>query len=156
MIFDIITGSDQKVLREKALPVEVFDDELKKLVDDMVETMLNPGQGGDVTGIGLAANQIGILKRIIIVTFNVHTKKKHKIVPMINPEILELSKSEISYEEGCLSLPKTFGPVTRPQKVKLRWQNVEGNWCEKKIDGWDARIFLHEYDHLEGILFTDY
>jgi len=156
MILDIVTGADQKVLREKALPVTVFDEELKTFVENMVETMLSPGQGDEVKGIGLAANQVGILKRVMIVTFNVHTKKKHKVVPMINPEIIEFGKSEVTYEEGCLSLPKTFGPVTRAKKIKVRWQNEKGNWCEKKLDGWDARIFLHEYDHLEGVLFIDY
>jgi len=156
MILDIVTGKDTPVLREKALLVVDFDADLQNLVEDMVETMLSPGQGDEVKGIGLAANQIGVLKRVMIVTFNVNTKKKHKIVPMINPEIVEFGKSVISYEEGCLSLPGEYGKVTRPQKVKVRWQNEKGNWCEKKLDGWDARIFLHEYDHLDGKLFIDY
>ena len=155
MILDIVVGKDEPVLRAKALPVEVFDKELETLVVSMVETMCNPGQD-EVTGIGLAANQVGVLQRIMIVTFNVHTKKKHKIVPMINPEIVEFGKSEVSYEEGCLSLPGQYGPVKRPAKAKVRWQNLEGNWCEKKLDRWDARIFLHEYDHLDGKLFIDY
>lgn len=156
MILDIVTGKDEAVLRTKALPVENFDADLQVLVDNMVETMLSPGQGDQVKGIGLAANQIGVLQRVMIVTFNVNTKKKHKIVPMINPEIVEYGKSVISYEEGCLSLPGEYGKVTRPQKVKVRWQNEKGNWCEKKLEGWDARVFLHEYDHLEGKLFIDY
>lgn len=156
MILDIVTGADTAVLREVAQPVTKFDASLKKLVDDMIETMLSPGQGDDVKGIGIAANQVGELKRIMIVTFNVHTTKKHKVVAMINPEIVEYGKADISYEEGCLSLPGQYGQVTRPAKVKARWQNIEGNWCEKKLDGWDARIFLHEYDHLEGVLFIDY
>lgn len=156
MILDIVTGQDNPVLRAKAKPVRKFDKDLEKLVDDMTETMLNPGQGEEVTGIGLAANQVGILQRVMIVTFNVHTKKKHKIVPMINPEILECGPAEVTYEEGCLSLPGKYGAVTRPAKVKVRWQNLEGNSCEKKLDGWDARIFLHEHDHLDGKLFIDY
>ncbi len=156
MLLDIVTGANTPVLREKAQPVTEFNDELKQLVDNMVETMLSPGQGDDVKGIGLAANQIGELQRIMIVTFNVNTTKKHKVVAMINPEILEYGKAEVSYEEGCLSLPGQYGQVTRSAKIKVRWQNVEGNWCEKKLDGWDARIFLHEYDHLEGVLFIDY
>lgn len=156
MILDIITGADTPVLRAKAELVEHFDADLQKFVDDMIETMLNPGQGEEVTGIGLAANQVGVLQRVMIVTFNVHTKKKHKIVPMINPEVIEFGKSEISYEEGCLSLPGQYGQVKRPAKVKVRWQNPEGNICEKKLEGWDARIFLHELDHLDGKLFIDY
>jgi len=156
MILDIVTGQSEVVLRAKAQPVEHFDADLQKFVDDMVETMLSPGQGDDVKGIGLAANQVGVLQRVMIVTFNVNTKKKHKIVPMINPEIVEYGKSEITYEEGCLSLPGEYGNVRRPAKIKARWQTPEGNWAEKKLDGWDARIFLHEYDHLDGKLFIDY
>ena len=156
MKLDIITGKDESVLRAKALPVTEFDKDLETLVINMVETMLEPDNGEDVTGIGLAANQVNILKRIMIVTFNVNTRKKHKIVPMINPEILELSPSTIAYEEGCLSLPGQYGQVTRPAKVKARWQNLKGNWCEKRLEGWDARIFLHELDHLNGKLFIDY
>ena len=133
----------------------VFDEKLKKTVDAMIATMLSPDQG-DVTGIGLAANQVGLLDRIMIVTLNVNTKKDHKVVAMINPEIVWESEDKVVMEEGCLSLPKTFGKVIRPAKIKVKWQNVDGNVCEKKLASWDARIFQHEYDHLEGVLFIDY
>lgn len=151
----ILTGKDNKVLRTPARKVEVFDDKLKDTVALMTETMLNP-DGQDVTGIGLAAPQVGIPEQIIIVTLNVNSRKKHKIIHMINPEIIQESKSNSSYEEGCLSLPGAYGRVERPAKVKVRWQNQEGNLCERKFDGWDARVFLHEYYHLIGKLFIDY
>jgi len=151
----ISTGEDNKILRTPAKPVVNFDEKLADTVDLMVATMLNP-DGQDVTGIGLAAPQVGITEQIIIVTLNVNTKKDPKIVVMMNPEILEASEATTNYEEGCLSLPGAYGRVTRPAKVKVKWQNINGNWCEKKFDKWDARIFLHEYDHLIGKMFVDY
>ena len=122
----------------------------------MEETMTTPDPKTEIKGVGIAANQVGISKRIILITFNYETNKKWKITTMINPEILEVSQKETAMEEGCLSVPGEFGKVKRPTKVKVKWQNILGNWCEKKLDNWDARIFLHEYDHLEGKLFTDY
>ena len=151
----ILTGKNNKILRTPATPVHSFDAKLADTIDMMIDTMLNP-DGQDVTGIGLAAPQVGISQQIIIITLHVNTKKDPKIVVMINPEIIEESKTTSNYEEGCLSLPKAFGRVTRPAKVKVKWQNLEGNWCERKFDKWDARIFLHEYDHLIGKLFIDY
>ncbi len=120
----------------------------------MTQTMLAP-QAGNVTGIGLAAPQVGINARVMLITLNVNTKKDHRVVVMINPEIVEQSEREVVMEEGCLSLPKTFGNVRRTSKIKARWQNTKGHWCERKFDGWDARIFLHELDHLDGVLFID-
>ena len=151
----ILEGKDNKILRSKAKPVTLFDQKLRDTVDVMTQTMISPQEEG-VRGIGLAANQVGILEQIIIITFHVNTKKKQKIVSMINPQIISTSKTEIIYEEGCLSLPGVYGNVKRPISVKVKWQNPEGNWCEKKLEKWDARIFLHEYDHLQGILFIDY
>lgn len=151
----ILTGPDNKILRTPAAPVTAFDDQLKDTVALMTETMLNP-DGQDVTGIGLAAPQVGIGQQIILVTLNLTAKKGQKVVAMINPEIIETSSTTSAYEEGCLSLPGAYGRVTRPAKVKVRWQNLEGNVCERKFDKWDARIFLHEYDHLIGKLFIDY
>lgn len=155
MILPIVTGADQKILRTVSKPVTIFDKSIKKLAKDMVDTMLGEDDA-KTTGIGLAANQIGKDIRIMIVTFNVHSKKNHKIVAMVNPEITWMSEHTVVMEEGCLSLPKVFGDVRRPSKVKARWQTPEGNWCEKKLAGWDARIFQHELDHLDGKLFIDY
>ena len=154
MILPIITG-DQPILRTVCKPVTVFDDRLKKTVSDMVDTMLGEDSKKS-KGIGLAANQVNLDMRVMLVTFNVQSKKNHKIVPMVNPEMTWISESTNVMEEGCLSLPEVFGKVRRPAKVKPRWQTPDGNWCEKKLAGWDARIFQHELDHLDGKLFTDY
>lgn len=154
-MFTILTGPDNKILRSEAKKVTQFDQKLEDTVEAMIQTMLEP-EGQDVRGIGIAANQVGLLEQIMIITLNIDTKKEPKIVAMINPEVLEYSKSTRTMEEGCLSLPKTYGHVTRPAKVHIRWQNLGGNWCEKKLEGWDARVFQHEYDHLYGKLFIDY
>lgn len=155
-MYEIQTGIDNKILRSKAQAVERFDEDLDKIIDEMEETMLTPTEESDIRGIGLAANQVGILKRIILITLNVETSKEQKVVALINPQILEISDQEVIMEEGCLSLPDQFAKVSRPTKVKVRWQNRNGNWCEKRLDKWDARVFLHEYDHLDGKLFVDY
>lgn len=151
----ILTGKDNKILRTPAKKVAVFDEQLTDTVEMMIDTMLNP-DGQEVTGIGIAAPQVGIGQQIIIVTLNVNSKKDGKIVAMINPEIIEIADTTSNYEEGCLSLPGAYGRVERPAKVKVKWQNVKGNWCERKFDKWDARVFLHEHDHLLGKLFIDY
>jgi len=155
-MLEIVTGEDQKILHTVCQPVEVFDEKLELLVQEMIETMTAPDPETDVVGIGLAANQVNVDQRVILITLNVGTKKDHKVLAMINPEIVELSPQKVWLEEGCLSLPGMFGKVERPAKVKVRWQNTKGNWCEKKFENWDARIFLHEYDHLEGKLFIEY
>jgi peptide deformylase len=152
----IQTGETNEILRTKCEPVTEFDSALVTLIKEMEETMLSEDPKTGVKGVGLAGNQVGEGKRILLITQNVCTRKDHKVLAMVNPEILELSKKEVTMEEGCLSLPEQFAKISRPAKVKVRWQNVEGNWCEKKLVKWDARIFLHEYDHLEGVLFTDY
>jgi peptide deformylase len=155
-MFDIQTGDKNPILRTVTKLVSIFDDKLEILVEEMIETMTAPDKKTGVRGVGLAANQVGIDARILLLTLNVSTKKEHKIVPMINPEVRERSKHEIWMEEGCLSVPDVFFKVKRATKVKVRWQNLAGNWCERKFDKWDARIFLHELDHLDGKLFTDY
>ena len=155
MILKIQTGLDNEILRTQVSSVRNFDASLKKDVQNMEETMTQKDTKTKVKGVGLAANQVGLNKRIILVTLGVGGKRT-KIVPMINPEILWLSKHTSIKEEGCLSIPEVYKKISRPSKVQARWQNIEGNWCEKKFDDWDARIFLHEFDHLEGVLFTDY
>ena len=155
-MFDIVTGEDQKILHTVCAPVTVFDERLESLVQEMIDTMTAPDPDTEVVGIGLAANQVNVNARVMLITLNVGTKKEHKVLPMINPEIIEMSPKKVWMEEGCLSLPGMFGRVERPSKVKVCWQNVEGNMCEKKFEAWDARIFLHEYDHLEGKLFIEY
>lgn len=155
-MFKIETGEENDVLRSVAAPVSVFDSDLEKLVSEMEETMMAPDPKTEVKGVGLAANQVGVLRRVILIALNLNTKKDTKILPMINPEILKISSNEVVMEEGCLSLPGEYGKVKRAAKVWVRWQNVRGDFCEKKFEQWDARIFLHEFDHLEGRLFVDY
>lgn len=152
----IETGDQNKILRTVCRKVEKFDDDLENLIKEMKSTMLSPSGDNEVTGVGLAANQVGIDQQIMLITCNLDTKKSHKVLAMINPEIIELSNHQCVMEEGCLSVPKKFAKLRRPSKVKVRWQNEKGNFCEKKLEKWDARIFLHEYDHLQGKLFTDY
>lgn len=151
----ILTGENNKILRSKSSLVTVFDQKLEDIAQSMIDTMLNP-EGGGVRGIGIAANQVGILDQIMIVTLNVEDKKPQKIIAMVNPEIVSYSKTEKVMEEGCLSLPGVYERMSRPVKVHVKWQNLKGNWCEKKLDKWDARVFQHEYDHLQGKLFIDY
>lgn len=152
----IVTGETTPILRTVCKPVEVFDDALKNLARETEETMLAEDPETEVKGVGLAAPQVGIDARMMLVTLNVGTQKKHKVIAMVNPEIVELSDKTVEMEEGCLSLPGVFEKIRRSSKVRARWQNLDGNWCEKKFSAWDARIFLHEYDHLEGVLLTDY
>jgi peptide deformylase len=152
----IEVGENNKILRTKCETVTKFDESLVKTLNEMQETMLYEDPTTGLIGVGLAANQVGIKKRIILITLGVGTKKAGKVLEMINPEILKLSQDEVKMEEGCLSLPNVFEKVIRPSKVKVKWQNLTGNWCERKFEGWDARIFLHEFDHLEGVMFTDY
>ncbi len=155
-MLEIQTNDNNPILRVICKKVDNFDIPLIKNIKEMAETMLAPDPETKVKGIGIAANQVGIDARIILITLNINTKKDHKILPLINPEIIEVSEKKVVMEEGCLSVPGKFAKISRPGKVKARWQNMQGKWCEKKFEKWDARIFLHEYDHLEGILFTDY
>ncbi|QZY57125.1 peptide deformylase [Crassaminicella profunda] len=130
------------VLRKRSRAIEKVDERIQTLIDDMVETMY------DADGVGLAAPQVGILKRIIVIDTG------EGLIEMINPEILE-EKGEQIDPEGCLSVPGVTGDVKRPKWVRVRGLNRDGK--EIEIEGKDllARAFCHEIDHLEGILFTD-
>jgi len=155
-MYKIQVGTKNEILRKKIQKVTIFDQKLKKIVDDMKKIMTSP-EDNKKKGVGLAANQIGLDLQILLVTFNVGTSKKQKIVTMINPEILEVYSQKVIMEEGCLSLPnEKTRKISRVAKIKVRWQNLDGNFCEKKLTKWDARIFLHEYDHLQGVLYIDY
>ena len=130
------------VLTLKAEIVESFDDELREIVDNMFFTLHITG------GVGLAAPQVGISKRIAIIS-------REEQYVLINPEIIEFSGSNIS-EEGCLSFPEIFAHVTRPFKVKVKTNDLNGEVKYIEVEGYIARIFLHEIDHLDGKLFIDY
>lgn len=134
------------VLEEVAQPVEVVSEDIKTLVDDMFETMY------DDRGCGLAANQVGIAKRIIVMD---STYDKSERICLINPEIIEQDGS-IEMDEGCLSFPGLYLPVKRSEKVKVKALDRNGEVIEINADGLLARIILHEYDHIQGITFLDY
>ena len=138
------TGEQNSHLRSICKKVEKFDDALVKLVAEMEETMLEEDPETGIRGVGLAANQIGVEKRIMLISLNVGTKKDQKVVPMINPEVIAVSPQKVVMEEGCLSLPGVFGDVVRPARIHVRWQDLKGAWREKKFGQWDARVFLRE------------
>jgi peptide deformylase len=146
MIYPIVKYPDP-VLAQKAAEVTVFDTELKKLTNDMFESMYA------AEGIGLAAPQIGVSKRIFIVDLSVGKEKKDRLV-LINPEIIARDGRQVE-EEGCLSLPDIRDKVSRNFTVRMRAQDETGKWFE--IDGEEllARAFQHELDHLDGVLFID-
>lgn len=146
MIYPIIKYPDP-VLARKADPVTVFDAELAKLVDDMFESMYA------AEGIGLAAPQIAISKRIFIVDVSFGKEPKDKLV-LINPEIVSREGKQLE-EEGCLSLPDIRDRVSRAAHVRVRAQDVTGKWFEVEGDELLARAFQHENDHLDGVLFID-
>ncbi|QER42298.1 peptide deformylase [Thermodesulfobacterium sp. TA1] len=134
-------------LREKALPVENIDGEIKKLVEEMAQTMYK------AKGLGLAANQVGVLKRIFLLDI-LQKEGTPKLEVYINPEILQ-AEGYTTYEEGCLSIPGYYAKVERYSKLYIRALDLQGNLVEKELDGLHAIAFQHEYDHLEGILFVD-
>ncbi len=137
-----IYGSE--ILREKAKRVEEVNDEIKNLLDDMVETML------EAPGIGLAAPQIGINKMIFV--FGIEENNIRKV---INPEIVEFGNEIVEMEEGCLSIPGVYKNVKRPERIKVKYLNENGEEVVEELDNILARIFQHEYDHLFGELFVD-
>lgn len=153
----IETGETNTILRTHCHAVTKFDVSLENFIEEMKETMAQEDPETGIHGVGLAANQVGDLRRILLITLNVGERKKgQKVLPMINPEITWTSPQKVSMEEGCLSLPGVFEYVARPARVQARWQGVDGAWHERKFGKWDARILLHELDHLDGTLFTDY
>ena len=145
---NILTIPDP-ILRKISEPVKKIDKETKKLMDDMLETMY------EAPGIGLAAVQIGILKRVIVIDLSKKDEKKNPIF-IVNPEIISKSKEMASYEEGCLSIPNQFAEVKRPNSCKLHFLDYEGNKCEINANGLLATCIQHEIDHLNGILFIDH
>ena len=137
------------ILRKKSQPLEKVDDQLKNLMDDMLETMY------DAPGIGLAAVQIGILKRVVVIDVSKENEKKNPFF-FINPIIKSRSKKTSVYEEGCLSLPGHFAEVERPAECEIDYIDYNGNKKNLKASGILATCVQHEIDHLNGILFIDY
>ena len=144
-----ILTEPNKILREKSLSVEKVDEDLQKLMDDMLETMYA------APGIGLAAIQIGIPKRIIVLDIAQKDLPKNPMF-FVNPEIIEKSENYSIYEEGCLSVPGQFAEIQRPDRCHIKYLDYHGNQKEVKARGMLATCMQHEMDHLEGILFIDY
>ena len=144
----IITEPDI-ILRKKSVNLEKVDDDLRALMDDMLETMYA------APGIGLAGVQIGILKRLIVIDVSRDEEKKSPLF-LINPEIITKSSNTSVYEEGCLSLPGYFAEIERPAECHIEYVDYHGKKKEMKASGLLATCIQHEVDHLNGILFIDY
>lgn len=148
------------VLREKAQPVAQVDDDLRAFAEQMGEKMY------EWNGIGLAANQVGDLRRILVidVTDTDERKAGEKRLPRgeknpevyINPEIVSSSAEDEPYNEGCLSIPGIEAEVYRPIEIRLRWMDLDGQAHEETFDGLRARVLQHEIDHLDGVMFVDH
>lgn len=137
------------ILKRKAQPVAEVDARVVKLMDDMVETMY------DAAGIGLAAPQVGVLDRVIVV--DVHEKgEPPNPIRLANPEIVWSSDEKTVCEEGCLSVPEQYAEVTRPQRIRVRYLDEKNQQREIEADGMLATCLQHEIDHLNGVLFVDY
>ncbi len=167
-ILPIIEAPDPR-LKQISAPVTVFDDALRQLVSDMFETMY------DAPGIGLAAIQVGVPVRVLVIDLQpddpdaepevctAHGGHAHTHQPVlkqprvfVNPEILDPSQDLALYSEGCLSVPDIYAEVERPATIRARWQDLDGKTHEEQMDGLMATCLQHEMDHLEGILFIDH
>ena len=141
-------------LREISKPVEGVDDELRALVADMFETMY------EAPGIGLAAIQVGVPKRVLVIDLQEPEEEGGEPVKdprvFINPEILTHSDEEVPYTEGCLSVPDQYAEVDRPDRIRARWMGLDGKVREEEIEGLLAVCLQHEMDHLNGVLFIDH
>ena len=146
-LLDILEVPDRH-LTTVCSPVERIDAGLLRLLDDMLETMYA------APGIGLAAPQVGVLKRAFVADLGAEDARAPLF--MINPELLERSAATTVAEEGCLSLPKQFGEVARAERVRLRYLDRAGEACEIEAEGLLARCLQHELDHLDGVLFVDH
>lgn len=135
------------VLRQVAVPIKEITDEIRGLAADMVETM------HAANGVGLAANQVGVVLRLIVV--DIGGEKEHDAVALVNPEIIDAADEEVA-EEGCLSVPGFYEPVRRALRVTVKGNDLDGAERTLKCSGLAARAFQHEIDHLEGILFIDH
>ena len=144
----IIVAPDSR-LNQISKKVEIIDDSIISFLDQMLECMYQNN------GIGLAAPQVGILKRLVVIDCS-DNKDIKKPLKLINPEITKLSKNISEFEEGCLSLPSQYAKVIRPSKITLKYTNTEGLICENNFSGLEATCIQHEIDHLDGKLFVDH
>ena len=144
----ILTEPDP-ILRKKCSPIANVDDDLRKILKNMLETMYK------APGIGLAAIQVGILKRAVVIDVSKEDEKKNPLF-LINPEIIYRSNETSTYEEGCLSLPGQYAEIERPSKCQVKYIDFDGKAKELKAEGLLSTCIQHEIDHLDGILFIDY
>lgn len=138
-----IVEEGDPILRKHARPVQEVTPRIREMLEDMLETLRANN------GVGLAGPQIGVLRRIFVAE-----PEPDEVYYMVNPEILEKEGSEIG-EEGCLSVPGYYGVVERPEHIRIRALDLDGNEQEYEFEGFAARVMCHEYDHLDGILYTD-
>ncbi|MBA9069846.1 peptide deformylase [Methylobacterium sp. RAS18] len=136
-------------LRLTSEPVAAVTDEIRTLARDMIETMY------DAPGVGLAAIQIGVAKRVVTIDTSKDENAKNPTV-YLNPEIVWVSEEKRVYDEGCLSIPEFYGEVERPDRVRVRYMNLDGQIVEQEADGLLATCLQHEIDHLNGVLFIDH
>ncbi len=141
------------VLRKKGILVEEINEDIRQLVDDMLETMI------EHNGIGLAAPQVHLSLRLFITAIPIEKEesewKQGKLKVYINPEILAKSDETDIHQEGCLSIPKLYADVERPVKIRVRATDLDGNVFEEELEELECRCFLHENDHINGVLFID-
>jgi len=148
-LLPIVTLPDEKTLREVSKPVAVIDSHVKKLWDDMLETMYR------APGIGLAAIQIGVPQRLLVIDLAKDGEPKTPLF-VANPEVTWASEAQSDYEEGCLSIPEYYEMVTRPAEIRISYMDRQGEAREMQASGLMATCLQHEIDHLNGILFIDH
>jgi peptide deformylase len=144
MTLTIVTGANQKILRTKTKHVPAVTKDVQKILRDMEKVTIK------ADGLGLAAPQVGLDMRMCIARFN------GRLTPMVNPEITWKSKTTETAEEGCLSLPGIWMPVSRSTSIVVRYQTARGESKELRLSDMDARVVQHETDHLDGVLIVDY
>lgn len=148
-----IVTTPNPVLRRKARKITIFDKDLQQLIENMVETMRQ------APGVGLAAPQVNVSERLIIVEYGENEEEDEnapkKLFVLVNPEITAASETMVNGIEACLSIPRLAGEVERHEQIIIKGMNRHGKPVKLKAKGWLARIFQHEIDHLEGVLFTD-
>ncbi len=147
-LLPIIIAPDPR-LKQISAPVARVDDRIRRLMDDMLETMYQ------APGVGLAAPQVGVLERVIVVDASDKDEERAPL-RMANPELIEVSDEDVNYEEGCLSLPEHYAEVARPARVRVRYLDHENEIRELDAEGLLGTCIQHEMDHLEGILFVDH
>jgi peptide deformylase len=148
-LLPIVTLPDEKTLREVSKPVGQVDSHVRKLWDDMLETMYK------APGIGLAAIQVGVPQRLLVIDLSKDGEEKKPLF-VANPEIVWESPAQSEYEEGCLSIPEYYEMVTRPSEIKIRYLDRQGEAMELHAAGLMATCLQHEIDHLNGVLFIDH